>query len=113
MEIQQAIRVNLFHIIQASARAEGTGVGAKGLTGQAYEGQYFWDTEVYLLPFLIYTSPRIAKNLLRFRYGMLDHARARARELGHRGALVPLADHQRRGSLGILRSGHRAVPHQC
>jgi alpha,alpha-trehalose phosphorylase len=89
VEIQQAIRVNLFHIIQASARAEGTGVGAKGLTGQAYEGQYFWDTEVYLLPFLIYTSPRIAKNLLRFRYGMLDHARARARELGHRGALFP------------------------
>jgi alpha,alpha-trehalose phosphorylase len=89
VEIQQAIRVNLFHILQASARAETTGVAAKGLTGQAYEGQYFWDTEIYLLPFLIYTSPRIAKNLLRFRYGMLDHARARARELGHRGALFP------------------------
>ncbi len=89
VEIQQAIRVNLFHILQASARAESTGVAAKGLTGQAYEGQYFWDTEIYLFPFLIYTSPRIAKNLLRFRYGMLDHARARARELGHRGALFP------------------------
>lgn len=89
VEIQQAIRVNLFHILQASARAETTGVAAKGLTGQAYEGQYFWDTEIYLLPFLIYTSPRIAKNLLQFRYGMLDHARARARELGHRGALFP------------------------
>jgi alpha,alpha-trehalose phosphorylase len=89
VEIQQAIRVNLFHILQASARAESTGVAAKGLTGQAYEGQYFWDTEIYLLPFLIYTSPRTAKNLLRFRYGMLDRARARARELGHRGALFP------------------------
>jgi alpha,alpha-trehalose phosphorylase len=89
VEIQQAIRVNLFHILQASARAETTGVAAKGLTGQAYEGQYFWDTEIYLLPFLIYTSPRTAKNLLRFRYGMLDRARARARELGHRGALFP------------------------
>jgi alpha,alpha-trehalose phosphorylase len=89
VEIQQALRVNLFHILQASARAESTGVAAKGLTGQAYEGQYFWDTEIYLFPFLIYTSPRIAKNLLRFRYGMLDHARARARELGHRGALFP------------------------
>ena len=89
VEIQQAIRVNLFHILQASARAETTGVAAKGLTGQAYEGQYFWDTEIYLLPFLIYTSPRTAKNLLRFRYGMLDRARTRARELGHRGALFP------------------------
>jgi alpha,alpha-trehalose phosphorylase len=89
IEIQQAIRFNLFHILQASARAEDAGVPAKGLTGQAYEGHYFWDTEIYLLPFLIYTSPRIAKNLLTFRYKMLPQARARARELGHRGAMFP------------------------
>ena len=89
VEIQQAIRFNLFHILQASARAEDTGVSAKGLTGQAYEGHYFWDTEIYLLPFLIYTSPRIAKNLLTFRYRMLAQARARARLLGHRGAMFP------------------------
>ena len=89
LEIQQAIRFNLFHILQASARAESTGVPAKGLTGQAYEGHYFWDTEIYLLPFLTYTSPRIARNLLMFRYKMLPQARARARELGHRGAMFP------------------------
>ena len=89
VEIQQAIRFNLFHILQASARAEDRGVPAKGLTGQAYEGHYFWDTEIYLLPFLIYTSPRIAKNLLTFRYRMLPQARARAKELGHRGAMFP------------------------
>jgi len=89
VEIQQAIRFNLFHILQASARAEGTGVPAKGLTGQAYEGHYFWDTEIYLLPFLTYTSPRIARNLLAFRYTMLPQARARAKELGHRGAMFP------------------------
>jgi len=64
-------------------------VSAKGLTGQAYEGHYFWDTEIYLLPFLIYTAPRIAKNLLTFRYKMLPRARARAKELGHRGAMFP------------------------
>ncbi|MBV8525396.1 MAG: glycoside hydrolase family 65 protein [Acetobacteraceae bacterium] len=89
VEIQQAIRFNLFHILQASARAENTGVPAKGVTGQAYEGHYFWDTEIYLLPFLTYTSPGIARNLLIFRYRMLDRARARARELGHRGAMFP------------------------
>jgi alpha,alpha-trehalose phosphorylase len=44
VEIQQAIRFNLFHILQASARAEDAGVPAKGFTGQAYEGHYFWDT---------------------------------------------------------------------
>ena len=87
-EIQQAIRFNLFHILQASARAENTGVPAKGLTGQAYEGHYFWDTEIYLLPFLTYTSPRIARNLLTFRYKMLLRHEPR-QELGHRGAMFP------------------------
>jgi alpha,alpha-trehalose phosphorylase len=89
VEIQQAIRFNLFHILQASARAEKAGVPAKGLTGQAYEGHYFWDTEIYVLPFLTYTSPGIAKSLLTFRYQMLPQARSRAKQLGHRGAMFP------------------------
>jgi alpha,alpha-trehalose phosphorylase len=88
-EVQQAIRFNLFHVLQASARADITGVSAKGLTGQAYEGHYFWDTEVYVLPFLIYTAPRVAKNLLRFRYSLLDQARKRACELNAKGVMFP------------------------
>ena len=88
-EWQQTIRFNLFHICQATARAEGGGVPAKGLTGPGYEGHYFWDTEIYLLPFLTYTTPRIAQNLLRQRHGHLDEARRRARELNQRGALFP------------------------
>ncbi len=86
---QQAIRWNLFQVAQASWRAEGAGVPAKGLTGQAYEGHYFWDTEVYVLPFLTYTQPRIARNLLRFRHSMLGSARERAAEMSQRGALFP------------------------
>ena len=86
---QQAIRWNLFQLAQATWRAEGTGVPAKGLTGQAYDGHYFWDTEIYVLPFLTYTQPRIARNLLRFRHSMLDRARERARELSQEGALFP------------------------
>ena len=89
VEIQQAIRFNLFHILQAAARAENTGVPAKGLTGKAYEGHYFWDTEIYLLPFLTYTSPQIARNLLIFRHRMLPQARARATELRRRGVMFP------------------------
>jgi alpha,alpha-trehalose phosphorylase len=70
-------------------RVEGHGVSAKGLTGRGYEGHYFWDTDVYVMPFLTYTSPRQARNLLSFRYGMLPQARERARELSLRGALFP------------------------
>jgi alpha,alpha-trehalose phosphorylase len=88
-ELQQAVRWNLFQIAQATARAEGNGIPAKGLTGSGYSGHYFWDTEIYVLPFLTYTSPRIARNALRFRYTMLEHARARAAELNQNGALFP------------------------
>lgn len=87
--VQQAIRWNVFQICQASARAETTGIPAKGLTGQAYEGHFFWDTEVYVAPFLTYTEPRITRNLLRFRHSMLDKARERAAELSESGALFP------------------------
>jgi alpha,alpha-trehalose phosphorylase len=87
--VQQAVRFNLFQVFQASARAEGTGIPAKGLTGPGYEGHYFWDIEIYVLPFLIYTAPRIARNLLKFRYSYLDKARARARQVNQDGALFP------------------------
>ena len=66
-----------------------TGVPAKGVTGSGYDGHYFWDTEIYVLPFLTYTSPALARNALRFRY---THAAGRAaarRELNQRGALFP------------------------
>jgi alpha,alpha-trehalose phosphorylase len=86
---QQAIRWNLFQVAQATWRTEGSGVPAKGLTGRGYDGHYFWDTEVYVLPFLAYTRPRIARNLLRFRHSMLARARERAHELSQLGAMFP------------------------
>ena len=88
-EKQQVIRWNLFQLLQASGRAEGHGIGARGLTGQTYEGHYFWDTEIYVLPFLVYTNPRMARSILKHRYDQLTKARARAGELGHPGASFP------------------------
>ncbi|MEM7025887.1 MAG: glycoside hydrolase family 65 protein, partial [Pseudomonadota bacterium] len=58
---QQTLRWNLFQLLQASGRAEGCGIAARGLTGQTYEGHYFWDTEIYVVPFLIYAHPRMAR----------------------------------------------------
>ena len=88
-DVQQAVRFNLFQIRQASARVEGHGIAAKGLTGRGYEGQYFWDTEIYVMPVLTYTQPHVARRLLHFRHEMLDAARRRAQHLGHVGALFP------------------------
>ncbi len=86
---QQAVRFSLFQMYQSSARVEGAGVPSKGLTGAGYDGHYFWDMEIYLMPFLIYTSPIIAENLLKFRYSMLDKSREYAKRLNQRGAMFP------------------------
>ena len=68
---QQAMRWNLFQLAQASARTHENGIAAKGVTGAGYEGHYFWDTEIYVVPFLAYTDPETARSLLRFRWHML------------------------------------------
>ena len=88
-DLQQATRWCLFQIAQASARADGAGVSAKGVSGSGYGGHYFWDTEVYVLPFLTYTSPQFARNALRCRVHMLPAARRRAGQLNEGGALFP------------------------
>jgi len=88
-DIQQATRWCLLQLAQASARADGTGVPAKGVSGSGYSGHYFWDTEIYVLPFLTYTSPQWARNALRARVLMLPAARRRAAQLNEAGALFP------------------------
>ena len=88
-QAQQAIRWNLFQLAQASARTHEQGIAAKAVTAGGYDGHYFWDTEVYVAPFLAYTNPDAARKVLRFRWHMLDAARRRAAMLSERGALYP------------------------
>ena len=88
-DLQQATRWCLFQLAQAAARADALGVPAKGVTGSGYSGHYFWDTEIYVLPFLAYTTPLWARNALRMRYLMLPAARRRAFQLNEAGALFP------------------------
>ncbi|NHI17585.1 glycoside hydrolase family 65 protein [Microbacterium excoecariae] len=86
---QQATRWSLLQVAMASARADGWGVPAKGMTGSGYSGHYFWDTDIYVLPFLDFTSPWWARNALRMRTGMLPAARRRAQQMSEAGALIP------------------------
>jgi len=89
-KLQEGIRFNLFHLLQAAGRDQFSNIAAKGLSGEGYEGHYFWDTEIYMFPFFLLTNPELAKNLLLYRYNILNSARERAKELGHRkGALFP------------------------
>ncbi len=86
--LQQGIRFNLFHIFQSTGKDGRRSIGAKGLSGPGYDGHYFWDTEIYIIPFFVYTNPAIARALLSFRCSLLDASRKRAREMSHdKGAL--------------------------
>ena len=87
--LQQGVRFNLYSLFQSAGRDGRTSLAAKGLSGEGYEGHYFWDTEIFALPFFAYTQPAIARALLRYRCGILDRARARAAEMSQAGALFP------------------------
>jgi alpha,alpha-trehalose phosphorylase len=88
-ETQQAVRFGLFHLLQASARAERRAIPSKGLTGTGYDGHAFWDTEGFVLPVLTYTVPHAVADALRWRASTLDLAKERAAELGLDGAAFP------------------------
>jgi alpha,alpha-trehalose phosphorylase len=89
-KLEKGLRYNLYQLLQAVGKDDKSNIAAKGLSGEGYEGHYFWDTEIYILPFFTLCYPELAKGLLKYRYTILDSARQRAREMGHKkGAAYP------------------------
>ena len=89
---QQGIRYCIFQMHQTYHGADSkANIGAKGLTGEAYNGNTFWDTETYCLPFYIFNNLQAAKQLLEFRYLTLPEAKERAEALDCKGAFYPIA----------------------
>ncbi|WKA55684.1 glycoside hydrolase family 65 protein [Planococcus shixiaomingii] len=87
---QLGLRFALYHLtLMTPAHDARMGIGAKGLSGEGYKGHSFWDTEVFILPFFIYSNPAVAKSLLTYRYLGLAGARAKAIENGYSGAMYP------------------------
>lgn len=86
-EVQRALRFAAYHLISAAnPEDEHVSVGARGLTGDAYFGHVFWDTEIYLLPFYTMVWPEAARAMLMYRFHTLPAARERATEMGCKGA---------------------------
>ncbi|KRM12824.1 glycosyl hydrolase family 65 protein [Paucilactobacillus suebicus] len=88
-DLQMASRFALFQLLQSVGKDGKRGISAKGLSSTGYDGHYFWDTEIYIIPFFTMTQPQIAKSLLTNRYNQLSHATEHAMDLGYRGALFP------------------------
>ncbi len=88
-QLQQALRFALFHLFQATARAEGRAIAGKALTGTGYEGHAFWDTETFVLQVMTAVRPEITRHALGWRHSTLGEAHERARRLDLRGAAFP------------------------
>src|SRR5499427_1615120 len=87
-EVQEAVRFAVYHLISAAnPEDEHVSVGARGLTGDAYFGHVFWNTEIYLLTFYVAVWPEAARAQLMYRYHTLAGARAKAKAMGYKGAL--------------------------
>jgi trehalose/maltose hydrolase-like predicted phosphorylase len=88
VKAQLAVRYNLFQLLIAGSKFdERVSIPAKTLSGFGYRGHVFWDTEIFILPFFIYTQPAIARNLLTYRYHTLPGARRKALHYGYKGAM--------------------------
>ncbi|MBZ4682814.1 MAG: 1,2-alpha-glucosylglycerol phosphorylase [Fusobacteriaceae bacterium] len=83
---QVALRFNIYHAIIATPTHKSLPIGARGLSCQAYQGAAFWDQEIYNMPMYLYSNPKVARNILKYRYNTLDGARKKAKKLGFEGA---------------------------
>lgn len=83
---QQGVRFALFQLAQSTGRDGKTNCGANGLTGEAYNGHVFWDSEMYIMPAFLYSRPETARSMMSYRHHILPEARKRAKELEHEGA---------------------------
>src|SRR5262245_8982078 len=81
-QVQQAVRFELFHLLEAGARTEQRPIPAKGLTGPGYDGHTCWDTETFVLPVLSSTYPSAVADALDWRRTTLPQAEDRAKRLG-------------------------------
>jgi trehalose/maltose hydrolase-like predicted phosphorylase len=88
-DLQRAIRFALFHLMASVADTGEAAVGARGLSGPAYRGHVFWDSDVFVLPFLAATHPEAARAMLEYRVRRLPAARSLARAYDRLGARFP------------------------
>ena len=87
---EKSLRFNTYHLLICGREGSGeSSIGAKTLSGEGYRGHIFWDAEIFILPFFLYTRPKVAKNMLLYRYNRLEAARRIAHSRGYNGAMFP------------------------
>lgn len=86
-EAHKALNYSVYHLHCIAPRhSDSLSIAARGLSGQTYKGAVFWDTEMFMLDFFLYTEPKVAKTLLRYRIDTLEGAKKKAALYGYEGA---------------------------
>ena len=83
---QRSLRFNAYHLRIAAGENPRVSIGARTLSGSAYDGHFFWDTEIFILPFFQFHDPSVVRSCLEYRYRSLPQAQLRAQNMGCQGA---------------------------
>ncbi|WP_152333123.1 glycosyl hydrolase family 65 protein [Geobacillus sp. C56-T3] len=83
----EGIRYAVFHLLAAPyTRKWGTNIPARGLTSEYHNGHFFFNTDLYKVPFFCWVDPEVARSLISYRINTLEAAKEHAKELGYKGA---------------------------
>lgn len=86
-EAMEALNYSCYHLNSIAPRfSDSLSIAARGLSGQTYKGAVFWDTEMFILDFLLMTDPKVARNVMKYRIDTLEGAKEKARSYGYDGA---------------------------
>ena len=89
-ELQTGLRYSMFQLMgSCSAKDPTVSIGARGLSHARYKGCYFWDTDLFMLPFFLENDLEGARSLCEYRVRSLPAAKAYARRMNAAGARYP------------------------
>ena len=89
-ELLTGLRFSMYNLMgSCSAKDPTVSIGARGLSHGRYKGCYFWDTDMFMLPFFLENDLEAAKNLCDYRVRSLPAAKAHSQKMNTAGARYP------------------------
>lgn len=89
-DMQTGLRYSMFQLMgSCNAKDPTVSIGARGLSHGRYKGCYFWDTDLFMLPFFLKNDLEAARNLCEYRVRSLPAAKAHSKAMNTAGARYP------------------------
>ncbi|MDY5230682.1 MAG: hypothetical protein SPH44_06105 [Eubacteriales bacterium] len=86
-EAERALNYSIYHLNCIAPRhSDSMSIAARGLLGQVYKGAVFRDAEMFMPDYYLYTEPKIARALAKYRIDTMDGAKKKAKSYGFDGA---------------------------